>query len=80
MASEGDGRDVPAGIESPFCRALRSKRFFFAQGVPTDAAQYLDGSDHCWCFETQSPIGPDGGKVYPDRCTPGRRCYRSALE
>ncbi len=65
---------------TPFCRELRSKRFFFVQGVPTQVSQYLDGSDHCWCFLTQRPIGPDGGKVYPDRCVPGRSCYKSALE
>jgi hypothetical protein len=67
-------------VASPFCRELRSKRFFAVQGVPTDASQYLDRSDHCWCFVTQRPIGPDGAKVYPDRCVPGRSCYRSALE
>lgn len=69
-----------SSFESPFCRELRSKKFFLAQGsVPTDAAQYLDGSDHVWCFKTQLPVGPDGGKVYPDRCTPGRACYKSSL-
>jgi hypothetical protein len=65
---------------TPFCRELRSKRFFTTEGVPTEASQYLDGSDHCWCFVTQRPIGPDNGRVYPDRCVPGRSCYRSALE
>jgi hypothetical protein len=67
-------------LKSPFCRELRSKRFFMVQGVPTESRQYLDGSDHCWCFLTQQPIGPDGDKVYPDRCTSGRTCYRSSLE
>jgi hypothetical protein len=56
-------------LKSPFC----------SDGVATEAAQYLDGSDSCWCFRTQQPIGPDGNKVYPDRCTPGRACYKSAL-
>jgi hypothetical protein len=25
-------------------------------------------------------IGPDGGRVHPNRCKPGRSCYASALE
>jgi hypothetical protein len=25
-------------------------------------------------------IGPDGGRVHPNRCVPGRVCYNSALE
>jgi hypothetical protein len=47
--------------------------------MPTEAAHYLDDSDHCWCYVTQQVLGPDGGKVDPQRCTPGRSCYRSAL-
>jgi hypothetical protein len=66
-------------MQSPFCSELRSKKFFFAQGLPTEASQYLDGSDYCWCYRTQLPIGTDGNKAYPDRCVPGRGCYRSAL-
>ena len=69
----------PATLQSPFCSELRSKKFFMIGGIATEAAQYLDGSDHCWCFKTQIPVGPDGGKVYPDRCVPGRSCYKSAL-
>ena len=61
-------RTEGAALQSPFCSELRSKKFFMIQGVATEAAQYLDGSDHCWCFKTQLPVGPDGGKAYPDRC------------
>jgi hypothetical protein len=25
-------------------------------------------------------IGPDSGRVHPNRCVPGRECYSSALE
>lgn len=67
-------------IESPFCGSLRSKKFFMMDGLATEAAQYLDSSNHCWCRETQRVIGPDGGRVRPDRCVPGRSCYSSALE
>ena len=68
-----------AALESPFCRELRSKRFFLLDSLPTEAEQYMDASNHCWCYETQQSIGPDGGKVNPNRCVPGRSCYQSAF-
>jgi hypothetical protein len=67
-------------IQSPFCGALRSKKFFMIDGLATDASQYLDATNHCWCRETQKVIGPDGGRVQPNRCVPGRECYSSALD
>jgi hypothetical protein len=69
-----------APIQSPFCGALRSKKFFMLDSLATDASQYLDASNHCWCRETQKVIGPDGGRVQPNRCVPGRECYSSALD
>ena len=45
----------------------------------TEAEQYVDASNHCWCYQTQQVIGPDGLPVVPQACTPGRTCYRSAL-
>ena len=69
----------PAAIQTPFCASLRSKKFFMLDALATDAEQYLDASNHCWCRETQQVIGPDGGRATPDRCTPGRSCYTSGL-
>jgi hypothetical protein len=66
--------------ESAFCASLRSKKFFMIDAVPTEASQYLDGANHCWCRLTQQVIGPDGGSVYPDNCVAGRSCYSSAFE
>ncbi|HVG39723.1 MAG TPA: hypothetical protein VM870_10570 [Pyrinomonadaceae bacterium] len=67
-------------VVSPFCGELRSKKYFMSDGgLLTEAAQYLDGSNHCWCYLTQQVIGPDGGKVTPFRCTPERGCYRSLI-
>lgn len=66
-------------IQSPFCGSLRSKKFFMLGVMATQAEDYLDASNHCWCCETQQVIGIDGGRVSPDRCAPGRSCYRSAL-
>jgi hypothetical protein len=70
----------PVAIQTPFCGSLRSKKFFMLDALATEAAQYLDGSNHCWCSETQLVIGPDGGRAIPNRCTPGRSCYTSGLE
>jgi hypothetical protein len=69
----------PAAIQTPFCASLRSKKFFMLDALATDAEQYLDASNHCWCRETQQVIGPDGGRATPHRCTPERSCYTSAL-
>jgi hypothetical protein len=47
--------------------------------IATKAEDYLDDSNHCWCYHTQQVIGPDGGLVAPHKCVSGRKCYRSAL-
>jgi len=65
--------------ESAFCSSLRSKKFFMIDALPTDASQYLDASNHCWCRITQQVTGPDGGGVQPDSCVAGRDCYTSAF-
>jgi hypothetical protein len=67
-------------MQSAFCGALRSKKFFMMDMLATEPEQYLDASNHCWCRETQQVIGPDSGRVHPSRCVPGRECYSSALE
>ena len=67
-------------VESPFCASLRSKKFFMMDELATDESHYLDSSNHCWCRETQLVVGPDGNRVHPTRCVPGRACYSSALD
>ncbi|MGZ8845910.1 MAG: hypothetical protein ACXW3C_05550 [Pyrinomonadaceae bacterium] len=69
-----------AAPQSAFCSSLRSKKFFMIDALPTEASQYLDASNHCWCRATQQVIGPDGGAVHPDSCVAGRDCYSSAFE
>jgi len=66
-------------VQSPFCAALRSKKYFMLGGLATEASDYLDGSNRCWCRVTQQVVGPDGGKARPERCGPERACYQSAL-
>ena len=75
MAEES--RALP--IQSPFCASLRSKKFFMIYGIASSAEDYLDAANHVWCCETQEVIGPDNKGVFPDRCTPGRSCYTSAI-
>ena len=72
--------DTTSSLQSAFCASLRSKKFFMIDVVPTEAEHYLDGSNHCWCRETQQAIGPDGGMVQPAHCVSGRKCYSSAFD
>jgi hypothetical protein len=86
MANETINQEDSEGIttsmvpESAFCSSLRSKKFFLIDALPTEASQYLDGSNHCWCRVTQQVTGPDGGSVRPEACVAGRDCYSSAFE
>ena len=73
---------VPAAgptVQSAFCASLRSKKFFMRDALPTEASDYLDASNHCWCRMTQQVIGPDGGIVNPEACVNGRACFSSAF-
>jgi hypothetical protein len=75
--SPASSSDVP---RSAFCGELRSKKFFMLDVLATEPEQYLDASNHCWCFRTQQVVGPDGRPVGPHQCTAERTCYISALE
>jgi hypothetical protein len=65
--------------QTPFCADLRSKKFYMLDVIPTKAEQYIDASGHCWCFKTDIVLGPDGSHALPEKCVPGRSCYKSAL-
>ncbi|MDX6484314.1 MAG: hypothetical protein QOE95_2085 [Gaiellaceae bacterium] len=78
--SEEVSEQTEAGVGAgEFCGSLRSKKFFMRDGLATEAAHYLDASNHCWCRLTHLAVGPDGGRATPARCVPGRACYVSAL-
>ena len=79
-AAGSTSADAGATAQSSFCGSLRSKKFFMLDGLAAEASQYLDASNHCWCRETQQVVGPDGSRVNPSRCVPGRSCYSSSLE
>ena len=80
--SQENSNEAAASVvpQSTFCSALRSKKFFMIDALPTEASQYLDASNHCWCRVTQQVIGPDGGSVHPESCVAGRDCYTSAFQ
>lgn len=69
-----------ADRDSPFCRDLRSKRYYFLQQMPTEEHHYLDASRHCWCRRTMQAIGPDGERAIPRNCRSDRACYHSRFE
>lgn len=64
---------------SPLCSQIRSKKTYFLDGPPMEAADVLDASGHCWCRRTQQALGPDGEIVHPDDCRAGRSCFQSIL-
>ena len=67
-------------VSSPYCREIRSKKYYFLQEMPTEEHHLRDGSNHCWCLRTMQVVGPDGEMVRPENCTAGRSCYRSLFE
>jgi len=69
-----DGTDV---LESPMCRNLRSKKYFYLESMPMTASDMIGLDNHCWCRCTQQVVGPDGGKARPEVCGAGRVCYES---
>lgn len=65
---------------SPYCRELRSKKYYFLDRMPTEESDILDGSGHCWCTHTMKGMGPDGELAAPSECTSERGCYRSQFD
>lgn len=80
IATPAETTAAPEPVLSPFCGLLRSKKFFLLDRLAASADDYLDAANHVWCCETQEVIGPDNGRVDPDRCGPGRACYNSAVK
>ena len=67
-------------MQSPYCREIRSKKYFFLREMPTEDHHLKDGSNHCWCRATMKAYGPDGELTRPEDCTASRSCYRSLFE
>jgi len=76
-AEETTATDGTGVLESPMCRNLRSKKYFYLESMPMTASDMIGLDNHCWCRCTQQVVGPDGGKVRPEGCGAGRACYES---
>ncbi len=76
---EGAPVEGSTEVQSPFCGDLRSKKFFMLDVLPTEEDQFLDSTNHCWCYQTQQVVGPDGLPVHPSGCNPTRACYVNSL-
>jgi len=72
---------VPTEVpQSPLCRDLRSKKYFFLETMPMAASDILGPDNHCWCRRTMQVMGPDGKRVHPTSCGGDRACYTSQFE
>ena len=63
---------------SPYCKHLRSKKWFFLQGPALTEDDILDASNDCWCEATFMKLGPDGDVVEPEGCKHGRACFEQS--
>ncbi|MCW3100727.1 MAG: hypothetical protein JWL77_6345 [Chthonomonadaceae bacterium] len=79
-ATQSTTTAVTPVMNSPFCRELRSKKYYFLQEMPTEIHHIRDASNHCWCRRTVQAFGPDGELVRPEDCNASRGCYRSLFE
>ena len=61
---------------SPYCRDLRSKKFYRLERPPRDEGDILDASNWCWCARTDEALGPDDYAAEPEECQQGRKCFR----
>lgn len=74
QTEEKNSSDV---LQSPLCRELRSKKYFYLESLPLSGKDILGPDNHCWCRRTMQVVGPDGDKVRPEGCAPSRECYQS---
>jgi hypothetical protein len=67
-------------MDTAICRHLRTKKMF----IPAQADEVMPPHDpwatkasaHYWCNCTLTETGADDRPVHPERCQPGRSCFR----
>ena len=64
-----------APLDSPYCKHLRSKKWYFRTGPPVAASDLLDASNRCWCSKTCESLGVDGDMATVDDCVRARTCF-----
>lgn len=77
-AARGLSGPHAAGLATPLCADLRSKKYYFLDRPARTAADLLDASNDCWCARTGMRMGPDDQVVDASDCVSGRACYRRA--
>ena len=60
---------------SPFCRNLRTKKYYSLPRPPRTEEELLEASGHCWCRVTGHAAGEDGEVACPEDCVAGRPCF-----
>ena len=61
----------------PYCKDLCSKKLMVTQAVPRVESDVLDRSQHCFCLQTQTILGPDREVAHPESCQSDRPCFTS---
>ncbi|MCK6448527.1 MAG: hypothetical protein L6Q99_19215 [Planctomycetes bacterium] len=80
MEEIGSAREGLSALESPFCKHLRSKKWYFRTGPPRVARDLLDASNHTWCGKTCEALGVDGDVADTEGCVRGRGCFEPYFE
>ena len=70
----------PSRELSPFCKELCSKKILVSGKLPLLAEDVLDRSNHCWCSQTMTILGPDREPAHPEDCRKERACFQSPFE
>lgn len=66
--------DAAANTVAIGCKHLRTKKMYIPAEY-TQPGRIADSETACyWCVCTARELGPDGGLVHLDLCTPGRNC------
>lgn len=69
----------PASASQPACANLLSKGMYITGTLNPKVEDGRVGDGHCWCSQTQHPLGPDNLLVGRKICVPGRQCYVARL-
>lgn len=65
---------------SPYCQHIASKKMMLRPDPPLADSDILDASQHCWCSQTMTILGPDGYECHPEDCrSRSRSCFESPL-
>jgi hypothetical protein len=67
------------GGDQAACRYLRSKGMYVSGTLNPAVDDGHMGDGHCWCNNTQGPLGPEDNFVERKLCVSGRKCFVSLV-